>query len=458
MNNPTNRRQFLASSTRFAAGAAAWSLAPRHAAAGEQPETIDLSKSFPRYTQFDPKVPVYCVTPGLTGCFHRFFNTSPISPSGRYLALTRLLAEDRLNAPGEKAEIILVDLKTGKHRVLAETLGFDTQLGAQAQWGATDHELFFTDLEMKTWHGFGVRIDPLTGERNNLEGPLFEVAQNGRDVAGICLLRGGLTQRGYGVVVPAEVMPWNIGAADDDGVYLTDAATGRCRLVASYKDIADAAGDKVAPLEPDRGGGFHGHQISWNPQGTRLMLCMVWNYPEPRTDQKRSIDISLVTLKPDGTDIQVPLPARVWNRLGNHPCWCPDGEHISMNFKLGGSKRYKLVRMRYDGQGLAAMTTAMGTGHPTVHPDGKHILTDTYQREYVDFGDGTIPIRWIDIAKGTEQQLIRIGSRPPYSGPVYAMRVDPHPAWDRTYTRFAINACPEGTRRVFIADMSKLLS
>lgn len=459
MNNATNRREFLATSSRLAAGAAAWSIASRPAsAASEKPEKIDLSKSFPRYTQFDPKVPVYCVTPDLTGCFHRFFNTSPISPSGRYLAVTRLLAEDRLAAPGEVAEIVLVDLKTGKHRVLAETRGFDSQLGAQAQWGATDHELFFNDLEMKSWRGFGVRMDPLTGERKNLEGPLFEVSQNGRSLAGICLLRSGLTQRGYGVVVPAEILPWNTGAADDDGVYLTDTATSKCRLIASYKAIADVAGENVAPLQPERGGGFHGHQISWNPQGTRLMLCMAWNYPRPRSFKQRAIDISLVTLKPDGTDIQVPLPARVWNRLGNHPCWCPDGEHISMNFKLGGSKRYKLVRMRYDGQGLEGMTTAMGTGHPTVHPDGKHILTDTYQREYVDVDDGTIPIRWIDIAKGTEEQLIRICSRPPYSGPLYAMRVDPHPAWDRTYTRFAINACPKGTRQVFIADMAERLA
>lgn len=459
MRKSINRREFLANGSRLAAGAAALSLGSRLAAgASEQAAKIDLSDSFPRYTKFDPKVPVYCVTPQLDGCFHRFFNTSPISPSGRYLAVTRLLHEDRLSAPGEQAEVVLVDLKTGKSRVLAKTRGFDSQLGAQAQWGATDNELFFNDLEMKYWHGFGVRMDPLSGKRQNLEGPVFEVSQNGRYAAGICLLRSGLTQRGYGVVVPAEVMPWNTGAADDDGVYLSDTATGKCRLIASYKDIADACGDKVAPLDPERGGGYHGHQISWNPQGTRLMLCMAFNYPQPRTSKKRPIDISLVTLKPDGTDIQVPLPARVWNRLGNHPCWCPDGEHISMNFKLDGSRRYKLVRMRYDGEGLAAMTTAMGTGHPTLHPDGKHILTDTYQRELVDFKDGTIPIRWIDIATGSEEQLIRICSRPPYSGPRGAMRLDPHPAWDRTYTRVAINACPNGTRQVYIADLSKLVS
>lgn len=459
VGNSINRRGFLSSSGQLAGGVAALATGAQLAlGAGKQKPKFELSDAFPRYEKFNPKVPVYCATPELDGCFHRFFNTSPISPSGRYLAVTRLLHEDRLSLPGESAEIVLVDLKTGKTSVIAETRGFDSQLGAQAQWGASDNELFFNELDMKNWDGFGVRMDPLTGKRRNLEGPVFEVSQDGRYAAGICLLRSGITQRGYGVVVPAEVLPWNEGAASDDGVYLTDTATGKCRLIASYKDIVDACGDKAAPLDPERGGGYHGHQISWNPQGTRLMLCLAFNYPQPRKFKKRPLDITLVTLKPDGTDIQAPLPARVWNRLGNHPCWCPDGEHISMNFSLDPKMRYNLVRMRYDGQGLAAMTTAMGTGHPTLHPDGRHIITDTYQKEFVDFKDGTIPIRWINIADGTEETLVRICSRPPYSGPNHALRLDPHPAWDRTYTKVAFNACPTGARRVYIADLAELVS
>ena len=47
---------------------------------------------FPRYTDHDPRVPVWCATPGRGGCYHRFFDTSPISPSGRFLAVTRMPA------------------------------------------------------------------------------------------------------------------------------------------------------------------------------------------------------------------------------------------------------------------------------------------------------------------------------------------------------------------------------
>ncbi|MHC5035401.1 MAG: hypothetical protein ACYTFZ_10230, partial [Planctomycetota bacterium] len=78
-----------------------------------------LASTFPRFEHFETTVPVRCVTPGFDGAIHRFFDTSPISPSGRYLALTRFLREDRPPSPSEAAEVVLVDLQTGATRTLA---------------------------------------------------------------------------------------------------------------------------------------------------------------------------------------------------------------------------------------------------------------------------------------------------------------------------------------------------
>ena len=65
---------------------------------------VKLSDRFPRYTDHDPLVPVWCVTPGEGRAIHRFFDTSPFSPSGRYLAVFRLPFEDRVPPPGEKGD------------------------------------------------------------------------------------------------------------------------------------------------------------------------------------------------------------------------------------------------------------------------------------------------------------------------------------------------------------------
>ena len=104
------------------------------------------------------------------------------------------------------------------------------------------------------------------------------------------------------------------------------------------------------------------------------------------------------------------------------------------------------------------MTDAvLGSGHPSLHPDGRHVVTDSYPGEPVAFGDGTTPLRLIDLAAGEEALLARIRTVPPFEGPTRELRVDPHPAWDRTFRRVAFNACPDGTRRVYVADLSALL-
>ncbi len=56
-------------------------------------------------------------------------------------------------------------------------------------------------------------------------------------------------------------------------------------------------------------------------------------------------------------------------------------------------------------------------------------------------------------AKGTATNLVRIRSAPKWRGPKNEIRVDPHPAWCRDYRYVTFSACPDGTRRVFVADL-----
>jgi len=413
--------------------------------------TSSLDSRFPRYTDFDPLVPVWCITPNAGATMHRFFDTSPISPSGRYVALTRFPFEDRLPAPGDVAQIVLVDLDTGEERIVADTRGWDTQLGAQAQWGADDSQLFYNDMDTEAWRPFGVKLDPLTGDGLDLDGTVYMASRDGRWAASPCLLRTGLTQAGYGVVAPPGRVPHNHGAATDDGLYITDTETGRRRLLVSFAEILELATPQLQPAEPTAGA-FYGFHVKWTPQGDRLMLVLRW-----RPDDGGKMGANVVTMAADGSDIHIAMPADVWGRGGHHPDWHPDGQHVTMNLKLDGTT-LRLVQARYDGSDLRVLTDAvLGSGHPSFHPDGRHMVTDSYAREPVAFGDGTTPIRLIDVEAGTEQTLVRIRTAPDWEGPKHELRVDPHPAWDRAYRRIAFNACPDGTRRVYIADLSTIL-
>jgi hypothetical protein len=414
--------------------------------------------AFPAYTQFDPRVPVHCVTPGLPGAIHRFYDSSPFSPSGRYLAVTRLPFEDRLPRPGETADVVVIDLDTAECRKVAATRGWDTQLGAQVQWGADDRTLLYNDVDTATWLPYGVRVDPLGDEQRRLGGTIYAVSPDGRWSASPCLRRVGRTQRGYGVVVPPSRVPENRGAAADDGIWLTDTETGETRLLASIAAVFEEA---FAPGQRERygGGDFYGFHVKWNPQGSRLLFVLRWI---PRTmlpwrRKKSHRRLNVITLDAAGRQARIAVPDTLWRKGGNHPNWCPDGDHLLMNLNTDG-EGIRFARVRYDGSGCAALSRKVpGSGHPTLHPDGRHVLTDAYPHEPVAYGDGTTPLRWVRFADDAETALVRIRTRSDHEARASALRIDPHPAWDRSFRRVAFNACPDGRRHVFVADLDSLL-
>ena len=446
------RRQFLKAAGAVSVGAALGGCGERMMMR-EQPPTHSFDSLFPRFTTNDPLVPIWCVTPKIGRVIHRFHSSSPFSPSGRYLGLTRFPREDRLPAPGDVAEVVLVDLLTGEAKTVAESRGWDTQLGAQVQWGADDTQLFFNDVDTTTWMPFGMCMAPGTGKTKRLDGTVYMASPDGKRVASTCLRRTGATQAGYGVIVPTENVPVNKGAADDDGLYVTSVETGETKLVASYRKIVDEA---VPRIDVSRygPGDFNGFHVKWNSTSDRIMLVLRYT---PRDAPKHKPQ--LITLKPDGSDIRVAIPASLWaDRGGVHPNWCPDGEHVLMDLRIKDNDRnYYLVQARYDGSDLHVMADVpCGPGHPTLHPDGRYILTDDYAKKN-QFGDGTSPLWWIDLEKETRTTLARIPATPDYWGPKSELRVDLHPAWDHGFRYAAMNAYLGGTRRVLVADLSGLL-
>jgi Periplasmic component of the Tol biopolymer transport system len=448
------------------------------------PVTADLDRHFPRYTLHDPQVPVWCLTPHAGHCTHRFFDTSPLSPSGRYLAVLRLPFEDRLPAPGDVAHVVLVDLHTGAETVVADTRGWEHQLGANINWGGSDHELFFNDVDTASWTPFAWKLDPLSGERLRMQGTVYHASPDGRWLVSANLALMRKTQSGYGVVLPdSATPPWRVGPAGDDGFWLTDTRDGTRRPLVSVKQILKSVAANGTPVRfdavPPPAGperceitGFH---CKFNPQGDTLMLSLRWFAAgdAPRWDMFavdfHAVRYAWVTLRidpaagaPDLASLRCATGPELWQHPGHHATWFPDGRRISQNLALpstGTGDRLRLVEVNADGSGLRVIPGTEnldGSGHPTVHPDGVHLLADTYVRES-PLGDGTVPLRWIDLRTGREQCLVRINALNPAVSAHSALRCDPHPAWDRDWTHVVFNGMDGDTRRVYIADMRPAL-
>lgn len=418
-----------------------------------------ISDKFPKYQEYDPLVPVWCVTPNEGRCIHRFFDTSPFSPSQRYMAVLRLPQETRLPDPGEKAQVVLIDLHEGTENIIAETIGWEPQMGANINWGATDYELYFNDVDPVTWEPFCTKLNPITGEKKRLSGTVYRISPDGKNIISACMKRMRRTQYGYGVVVPDEYVPRNFGFCTDDGLYITDTNTGECRIIVSISEIAEKTGIDKEKYKNIECYGFH---CKYNPQGDRIMFSMRGfekTEHEP-WDMLFSSNMHywIITLKPDGSDIHIAVGPEEWYKGGHHTTWQPDGKRLSMNLAVDGNGRLYFMQVDYNGENYQKIhDTLIGSGHPTLHPNGRHILTDTYEQERVAFGDGTVPLRFIDIKTGEEKTAVRINIRTPAAEKVTALRVDPHPAWSPDYRYAAFNGFVNGTRRVFIADFKDLL-
>lgn len=421
---------------------------------------IELDRMFPRYEEFSPKIPVWCVTPNQGGCIQRFFDSSPISPSGRYLAIFRLPFEDRRPVPGDAGQVCMVDLKSGDERILAETRGWEPQVGANLNWGASDNALYFNDVEPETWTPFAWKLNPLTGKRQRMAGTVYHASPNGRLLISANLTATRRTQPGYGVCVPDEHVRRNVGPVEDDGFMLTDTETGESRLLISIREILERADPPVLMDDPGQNE-IYGFHSKFNPQGDRLMLSLRW-FPareEPGWDMFKKafgdVRYAWVTMRLDGSALHCPVGAEHWEKGGHHATWFPDGWRISMNLDLDREGCLRFVQVNADGTDLRKMRNdVIGSGHPNVTPNDKYLLTDTYTFEKLSFNDGTIPLRWIDLRTGGEDTLVRINTR--QNSEDSTLRVDPHPAWDRAWRYITFNGFVGGTRRVFLADMADI--
>lgn len=419
---------------------------------------LQLDNTFPRYTEYDPKVPVWFVTHDSPCTQHRFFDTSPISPNGDYIALTRFPDDKKHPEPGDLAEVIVIDLKTGKERIVAQTPAWEGQLGAQVQWGSDESTLFFNDMDTTTWEPYAVVFNLFTSNRRKLGHTIYMANSDGTQVVSPCLKRMRRTQAGYGVVVPDNILPVNYGAPSDDGIYVTDVASGKTKMIISIRDIVERLNlDRDIPREY----GYYIFHTKWNPAGNRISIKfrLLDNAGIDRTFIRA---MWVITLSADAGEIHTAIPKELKRLPSHHHTWWDD-RTLTMNLSPD-TRNMHFSEFQYDGTHIEPLTrSVLGSGHPSLHPDRIHLISDAYPAEKQAYDDGSVPIRFVNVKTGIETEAVRIRSLPFWADSSSSlklnnsMRIDPHPAWDRSFRYVTFNgSTPEG-RGVFVADMKTLL-
>ena len=386
---------------------------------------------------------------------HRFFDSSAISPSGRYVCATRTRREGPADVtPGDVAEVVVYDLqKKRKDRFPVvyrrPTAAWDAQLGAQVQWGASDDELYFNDVVGTRSDGApivrGVRSDWQRGRETRLPTPVYHVTRDGARAAAprdLAALR--MTQDGYGVVAtPAQLRHLE---TQKDGVHVLDLRTNATAFLELSALVAAAELEErpraVAGGDARRGAECHRHvfHVKWNAKGTRLLVVVrARGHGCPRGDANHAL-----TVDPDGADVKV---VATWLRDGNHPNWLEDGR-LSMNYE-------GKVCAFDDVEGASCQVLSeRASGHPVGVPGrGDLVVTDTYAKEHAAFGleAGEAALRVL--SGGDREAWLGVFPVAAFGTmPTDVWRCDAHPAFDLKGRRLALNVWVRGSRRVAVTD------
>jgi len=131
-----------------------------------------------------PSIPTWIVTPGNVSSTIRFYDTSPFSPSGKYLAFLRFPRDSEGKSISGSAllpaaDVVLVNLWSGVKSIIAKTHGWDSQTGAHVQWGASDDDLFYNDVvwdaRLQAYRAIGVHMNAFRKKKKQLECPVYQV-------------------------------------------------------------------------------------------------------------------------------------------------------------------------------------------------------------------------------------------------------------------------------------------
>jgi len=324
------------------------------------------------------------------------------------------------------------------------------------QWGGTDRCLYFN--YEADGEGVRVRLDLETGKSEPLAGPMYHVAPDDSAIISFPLDLINETQAGYGYAVdPDRIRKMKPGAAENEGIWRTDLKTNKKTLLVSLAEAYEVLPD--SDKKRLKGGTFYFFHSKFNPQGTKILQVFRGVLPNAGSEfgigGTGQFKPSLITFNSDGSDVKLALPNEVWGKGGHHPNWHPDGERILMNLKLDYDW-IKFCSFRHDGSDFRVLSESIdGSGHPSFHKNGRYIVSDVYPEEPFALASKEVPIRLIDVEQQVEKNLCYIFTRGMPNANV--LRIDPHVAWSRDYSKVCFNASPEGRRQIFVADVDELI-
>ena len=372
---------------------------------------------------------------------HHFFGyigqskTIPWNAGGRYILALRTGYHDHMPEPGDAADVVLIDTEqANKVLRLDQTRAWNFQQGTMFYWNpaSAKTQFFFNDRDPKTQQVFTVLYDIERRRR------IREYRFNNVPVA-----NGGVSPTGdfflainYGRMARLRPVTGYPGLADptaqvaapgNDGIFRVEVATGRRKLLVSFRQLRDLLWNKHEKInEVD----FYINHSLCSRSGD-----LVYFFARARFGDKSMAVNAPCSIRTDGTGLMT------HEYIGGHPEW-DEGSVII------GAKGQRQVRYDVEKQSIVGQ---IGTDDDFVSPGGDISLSPNAKWFANGFSTNNRKENEYVLLRRSDGASVRSRafSRGPYQRG--ELRIDPAPRWNRTNDAILVPGYTEDeTRQMFI--------
>ena len=376
------------------------------------------------------------VTAGDHFHFFGYYDKSPWALSRKCLLALEVDFMDRPPAEKDKARICLIEEETNKCEIIGETSAWNWQQGCMLQWlPGTKDKIIYNDRKNKEF--FSVILDIKTGKKEEIPFPIYTLSHNGKKALTLNFSRLQDTRPGYGY--PGIPGPFrNELTPKEDGIYLGNLEKGEKELTISLSQLYSLR------TRADMEGAKHWvNHLLFNTDDSRFIFLHRWE-DKAKTYKDKGTHLTRM-LTSDSKGIYLLSN----ENMVSHFDWRDEKYLLAWAMKRKYDDHYYLFKDLSPEFEIVGEKEFSSDGHCSYSPDRKYVLTDTYP--------DSNRMRTLILYRLADNKRIDIGnffSPPELTGEI---RCDLHPRWSRDGKQVCIDSVHEGSRQIYILDVSGIV-
>ena len=366
-------------------------------------------------------------------CFG-YYDVTPFSADETRLLAMHYPFPSNIQQPGKEISVGFYNLnQANSFQTIGKTSTWCWQQGCRLQWYADSNNLVLYNRMLDNCYGSVVQNIESSRIERKYRYPIYALSPNG--VYGISLNFSRLhrLRPGYGYNVLPDVTA-ALAAPTNDGLWLVNMETGQGELLFSVAEIA-----AFEPHASMQNAIHYFNHVQWNPSSNRFLFFHVWLQNNQRF-------IRLITADADGSNRY----ALINEGHVSHYCWRSDATMIAYSTHQETGETYHLYTDRTQDMHAIDKNKFISDGHPTIAPNGKWLLTDTYPDKFREQSLIAYNLRASQITC-----LAKFFSPPRLTGEV---RCDLHPRWSPMGNWICVDTAHNGKRELCLIHVAELIN